>query len=74
MVPLGVYRLTHALREGGAVGRGLGNFHVWLTQYVQLCMVEVKGNSILKKSIQCHYLAFKHGSKLNPFCFKQAQN
>ena len=50
MVPLGVYRLTHALREGGGgVGQGLGNFHVWLTQYVQLCMVEVYGNSIIKK-------------------------
>ena len=36
---------------GGGLGgrRGLGNFHVWLTQYVPLCMVEVYGIGNLEK-------------------------
>ena len=48
MVPLGVYRLTHALGKG-VWGRGLGNFHVWLTQYVPLCTVGVYGIFNLRK-------------------------
>ena len=32
---LGVYRWTHVLRGG----TGMGDFHVWLTRYVPLCIL-----------------------------------
>ena len=39
----------HLGAGGGGGWRGLGNFHVCLTQYVPLCMVEVYGISNLEK-------------------------
>ena len=49
LVPLGVYRWTHALRVGEGGGGGWGNFPVWLTRYVPLCKVEVYGIFNLEK-------------------------
>ena len=37
--------------------RGAGEFYVWLTRYVPLCMVKVYGIFNLKISVQFHYLA-----------------
>ena len=39
----------HLGAGGGGGWGGLGNFHVCLTQYVPLCMVEVYGISNLEK-------------------------
>ena len=49
MVPLGVLRWTNTLGGGGG-----GDFHVWLTQYLPLCMVEVYTIFNLKKKYSVH--------------------
>ena len=49
------WELTDGNARSG--GGGEGNFLVWLTRYVPLCMVSVYGIFTLKESIQLHYLA-----------------
>ena len=63
MVSLGVYRWTHALREG--------NFHVWPTpRYVPLCMVQIYG--IFKKKVfNCTIQRLKQGCNFTHFALNR---
>ena len=67
MVPLGVYRWTHALGGGGGG-------HVWFNRYVLLCMIEVYGIFNLKKIFNFTTEKHKQDCNMNAFYLKQGQN